>query len=64
MARKKTTSTEAQSQTGRLGEFGSAIMQIAEEKGIPKEKVIETIGSALAAAYKKDYVKRGQYIRS
>jgi len=64
MARKKTTSTEAQSQTGRLGEFGSAIMQIAEEKGIPKEKVIETIGSALAAAYKKDYGKRGQYIRS
>ena len=63
MARKKTTTSEAQSQTGRLGEFGSAIMQIAEEKSIAKEKVIETIEAALAAAYKKDYGKRGQHIR-
>lgn len=48
----------------RLGEFGSAIMQIAEEKGIPKDKVIETIEAALAAAYKKDYGKKGQHIRA
>ena len=48
----------------RLGEFGSAIMQIAEEKGIPKEKVIETVEAALAAAYKKDYGKRGRNIRA
>ncbi|HEX8974682.1 MAG TPA: transcription termination factor NusA [Patescibacteria group bacterium] len=63
MARKK-VSDEATSQSGRLGEFGSAIMQIAEEKGIPKEVVIETIEAALAAAYKKDYGKRGQRIRA
>lgn len=48
----------------RMGEFGSAILQIAEEKGISKETVIETIEAALAAAYKKDYGKRGQHIRA
>jgi N utilization substance protein A len=63
MTRKK-QAEESQGQTGRLGEFGSAIMQIAEEKGIPKEVVIETIEAALAAAYKKDYGKRGQRIRA
>jgi transcription termination/antitermination protein NusA len=52
------------SQTGRLGQFGSAIAQIAEEKGIDKKKVIEAIESALAAAYKKDYGRRGQHIRA
>ncbi|MCX6766826.1 MAG: transcription termination factor NusA [Candidatus Moranbacteria bacterium] len=53
-----------ESQTGRLGQFGSAIAQIAEEKGIDKKKVIEAIESALAAAYKKDYGRRGQHIRA
>lgn len=39
-----------------------AILQIAEEKGIPEEKVIEIIESALAAAYKKEYgEKEGKY---
>ena len=51
-------------QTGRLGQFGSAIAQIAEEKGIDKKKVLEAIESALAAAYKKDYGRRGQHIRA
>lgn len=64
MARTKKLKDEAQSQSGRLGEFGSAIMQIAEEKGIPKKTVIETIEAALAAAYKKDYGKREQKIRA
>lgn len=63
MPRKKKQVDEV-SQSGRLGEFGSAIMQIAEEKGIPKNIVIETIEAALAAAYKKDYGKRGQKIRA
>ncbi|MBU1137193.1 transcription termination/antitermination protein NusA, partial [Patescibacteria group bacterium] len=35
--------------------FLSAIEQICEEKGIAREKVIETIEMALAAAYKKEY---------
>lgn len=63
MPRKK-KQTDELSPTGRLGEFGSAIMQIAEEKGISKDVVIETIEAALAAAYKKDYGKRGQRIRA
>ena len=47
-----------------LKTFTSAIAQIAEEKGISQEKVIETIESAIAAAYKKDYGKRGQIIKA
>lgn len=44
--------------------FISAIAQIAEEKEIPQEKVIETVEQAIAAAYKKDYGKKGQIIRA
>jgi len=44
--------------------FASSIAQIAEEKGIPQEKVLETIEQAWAAAYKKDYGKKGQVIRA
>ncbi len=47
-----------------LRQFIAAINEIAEEKGIPKEKVIETIEMAIAAAYKKDYGKRGQIIKA
>jgi N utilization substance protein A len=41
----------------------SAIAQIAEEKGIPFEKVLEDIEAAIAAAYKKEYGKKGQTIK-
>jgi len=44
--------------------FASAIAQIAEEKGISPEKVWETIEMAIAAAYKKDYGKKGQIIKA
>ncbi|KKP93784.1 MAG: NusA antitermination factor [Parcubacteria group bacterium GW2011_GWA1_36_12] len=44
--------------------FISAIAQIAEEKEIPTEKIIETIESALAVAYKKDYGKKGQIVKA
>lgn len=63
MPKKKKQSNE-DGQSMRLGEFGSAIMQIAEEKGISRDKVIETIEAALAAAYKKEYGKKGQHIRA
>lgn len=63
MARSKKQKS-GDSQSGKLNEFGSAIMQIAEEKGIPRGVVIETIEAALAAAYKKDYGKREQRIRA
>ena len=65
MVRKlKKNNNEDTSGSMRLGEFGSAIMQIAEEKGISKDKVVETIEAALAAAYKKEYGKKGQHIRA
>ncbi len=44
--------------------FTSAIAQIAEEKGISPDKVLETIEMAIAAAYKKDYGKKGQVIKA
>ncbi len=43
--------------------FASAIEQICEEKGISKDKVLETIEMALAAAYKKEYNRKGQNIK-
>ncbi len=46
-----------------LKNFGSAISQIVEEKGIPEGKVVETIELALAAAYKRDYASRGENIK-
>jgi N utilization substance protein A len=42
----------------------SVLAQLEEERGIPKEKVIEAIELALATAYKKEYGKRGQIIRA
>ena len=50
--------------SGRLGEFGSAVMQIADEKSLSKERVLEVVEAALAAAYKKDYGKKGQVIKA
>jgi len=49
---------------GKTIDFGGAITQICEEKGIARDKVIETIEAALSAAYKKDYGKKGQNIRA
>lgn len=45
-------------------QFLSAINQIAEEKGIAKDKVIETIEMAISAAYKKDFGEKGQIIKA
>jgi len=42
----------------------STLTQLEEERGIPKEKIIETIQDALATAYKRDYGKKGQIIRA
>ena len=43
-------------------EFIAAINQIAEEKGISKEAVLETIEAALAAAYRKDFGQKDQTV--
>ncbi|MEK7575989.1 MAG: NusA N-terminal domain-containing protein, partial [Patescibacteria group bacterium] len=42
----------------------SSLEQLEIERSIPKEKIIETIQDALAAAYKKDYGKKGQIIKA
>ncbi|MFA5431479.1 MAG: transcription termination factor NusA [Candidatus Paceibacterota bacterium] len=44
--------------------FLSAISQIADEKGLSQEKVLETVEHALASAYKKEYGKKGQVIKA
>ncbi len=38
--------------------------QLEEERGIPREKIIEAIEAALATAYKKEYGKKGQIVRA
>ena len=44
--------------------INSVLDQLEEERGIPREKVIEAIESALATAYKKEYGKKGQIVRA
>lgn len=41
----------------------SALEQLEQERKIPREKIIDAIEQAIAAAYKKDYGKKGQIIR-
>src|SRR4051812_11163651 len=42
----------------------SVLDQLEEERGIPKEKILEAIEAALATAYKKEYGKKGQIVRA
>lgn len=42
----------------------SALDQLEQERKIPRDKIIDAIEQALAAAYKKDYGKKGQIIRA
>lgn len=44
--------------------INSVVQQLEEERGIPKEKSLEAITTALATAYKKEYGKKGQIIRA
>ena len=41
-----------------------ALDQLETERKVPREKIIDAIEQALAAAYKKDYGKRGQIVRA
>ncbi|OGN09912.1 MAG: hypothetical protein A3J46_03355 [Candidatus Yanofskybacteria bacterium RIFCSPHIGHO2_02_FULL_41_11] len=47
-----------------IKQFLTAIRQIAEEKGISEQNVFETVEAAIAAAYKRDYGKKGQIIKA
>jgi N utilization substance protein A len=42
----------------------SALEQLEEEKGIKRDKIMEAIEMSLAAAYKKEYGKKGQIVRA
>ena len=44
--------------------FHAALGELEQERGISREKIIEAIELALAAAYKKDYGKKDQVIRA
>jgi N utilization substance protein A len=47
-----------------LKTIARAIEQLAEEKHIETDKVVEAVEAALAAAYKKEYEKRGEVVRA
>ncbi len=42
----------------------SVLGEMEEERGIPRERMMEAIEQALATAYKKEFGKRGQIIRA
>ena len=43
--------------------INSVLQELEEERGIPRETVVEAIGTALATAYKKEYGEKGQVVR-
>jgi len=47
-----------------IKDLGRAIKQVAEEKGLEPEKVLEAIESSIAAAYKKEYGERGEIVKA
>ncbi len=47
-----------------LKTINSVLGELEEERGIPREKIIEAIEAALASAYKKEYGKKHQIIRA
>ena len=47
-----------------LKEISEAIEILAARRGLPKEKVIEVLEGALAAAYKKEYRKKTEIVRA
>ena len=47
-----------------LKTLNSALDELQQERGISRESVIDALATALAAAYRREYGKRGQIIRS
>lgn len=44
--------------------INSVLQELEDERGIPRERIIEAIESALATAYRKEYGKKGQMVRA
>src|SRR3989344_4861148 len=47
-----------------LKSLNSALEELQAERGISRESVVEALSTALAAAYRREYGKRGQIIRA
>ncbi len=47
-----------------LKSLNSALDELQAERGISRESVVEALATALAAAYRREYGKRGQIIRA
>ncbi|HEY4525315.1 MAG TPA: transcription termination factor NusA [Candidatus Paceibacterota bacterium] len=47
-----------------LKTLNSALEELQQERGISRESVVEALATALAAAYRREYGKRGQIIRA
>lgn len=47
-----------------LSPFMVALAQLCDEKGLPKETVVKTVESALAAAYRKEYGNSREIVRA
>lgn len=45
-------------------DLAKAVKQIADEKGLDPERIVEAIELSIAAAYKKEYGKRGEIVRA
>ena len=46
-----------------IKELSKALKQVAEEKGLEPETIMEVIESSIAAAYKREYGERGEIVR-
>lgn len=44
--------------------INAVLAEMEEERGIPREKMLDAIEQALATAYKKEFGKRGQIVRA
>lgn len=47
-----------------IKDLSRALKQVAEEKGLEPEKVLEAIESSIAAAYKREYGERGEIVKA
>lgn len=47
-----------------LKTISAVLTELEETRGIPRDKVVEAIESALATAYRKEYGKKGQIVRA
>src|SRR6185437_2837460 len=46
-----------------IKELTKALKQVADEKGLEPDKVLDVIESSIAAAYKKEYGERGEVVK-